>query len=321
MLNRKAIMDTLVEGCEQGTFVLRLTRPDRSVRSFWRERPDETAQKDQSLELVLPDAAEITNLPHNLLVPDRLPGLWQAPTLKHAALAAYFSGGKVVMIKRESYEEPVTIPKAGAPVITEAVAKAVETGLLWLKSGPASILSEPIPAGVLTADAVLQAPPAPIPAIDILPAALPAAWSGEVTTATAILTALSQKAAVNLPWITVRAAVEGALSARFLELAPGSDTWPSDLGGANSVKLQVPSNKPPPPPPPPPKPGVLVAEAELSPSELQNLAEQIGALTKAAAGQETKYRLRIEFGGAKRPGDTQVTKVNGIPRKSPTTWS
>lgn len=312
MLNRKAIMDTLVEGCQQGTFVLRITRPDRSVRTFWRERPDDTSQKDPSLELVLPDAAEITCLPHNLLVPDRLPALWRGPKLKNAELAAYFAGGKVVMVKREGYEESVTIPKAGEPVLTEAVAKAVETGMLWLTSGPASILAEPIPAGLLNADAVLQSLPAPIPAIEILPAALPAAWAGEVTTATAILTALSQKAAVNLPWITVRAAIEGALSARFLELAPGSGTWPCELSGANALKLQVPSGKPPPPPPPPPKPGVVVAEAELSPSELQNLAEQVGALTKAAAGQTIRHKLRIEFGGAKRPPDPQIKKVNTI---------
>ena len=31
MLNRKAILDTLVAGCEAGMFVLQLTRPDRSV--------------------------------------------------------------------------------------------------------------------------------------------------------------------------------------------------------------------------------------------------------------------------------------------------
>lgn len=312
MLNRKAIMDTLVEGSEQGTFVLRISRPDRSVRTFWRERPDETAQKDPSLELVLPEAAEITVLPPHLLVLPRLPNLWQGPTLKNADLAKYFAGGHVVKVQREGYEEPVTIPKAAAPVLTEAIAKAVEAGTIWLTSGPASILAEPIPAGLLNADTVLQSPPAAIPAIEILPAALPAAWAGEVTTATAILTALSQKATVNLPWITVRTAIEGALSARFLELATGSGTWPCDLSGANALKLQVPSNKTPPPPPPPPKPGVLVAEADLSPSELQNLAEQVGALTKAAAGQETKYRLRIEFGGTKRPADAQVAKLNTV---------
>jgi hypothetical protein len=312
MLNRKAIMDTLVEGCDQGTFVLRLTRPDRSVRTFWRERPDDSAQKDASLELVLPDGAELTSLPYQVLVPNRLPGFWQDRKLKVAELTEYFAGGKVVMVKREGYEEPVIIPKAGEPVLNEAVTKAVEAGILWLTSGPASILSESIPAGVLNADAVLQLPPAPVPAIEILPDALPAAWAGEVTTAMAVLTALSQKAGVNLPWITIRTAIDGALSARFLELAPDCGTWPCDLSGANAVKLQVPRKTPLLPPPPVPRAGVIVAEAELTPNEIQNLAEQVGALTKAAAGQEIKYRLRVEFGGAKRPADDHIKKVKGI---------
>jgi hypothetical protein len=58
MLHNKAILDTLIGGCQQGMFVLRLTRPDRSVKTFWRARPDETAAKDPGLEVVLPEAAE-----------------------------------------------------------------------------------------------------------------------------------------------------------------------------------------------------------------------------------------------------------------------
>lgn len=46
MLNRGAILDTLVRGCEEGAFVLRLTRPDKSVKTYWREAPDEAALKD-----------------------------------------------------------------------------------------------------------------------------------------------------------------------------------------------------------------------------------------------------------------------------------
>ena len=36
MLRNKAILDTLIAGCQQGMFALRLTRPDRSVQTFWR---------------------------------------------------------------------------------------------------------------------------------------------------------------------------------------------------------------------------------------------------------------------------------------------
>src|ERR671924_676360 len=49
MLNRKAILDTLVGGCMEGMFVLRLTRADRSIKTFWRDMPDDTALRDSSI--------------------------------------------------------------------------------------------------------------------------------------------------------------------------------------------------------------------------------------------------------------------------------
>ena len=51
----------------------------------------------------------------------------------------------------------------------------------WLLSGPASILGEPIPAGVLTLAAKLSVPPAIIPAAEILPENLPTAWQDDET--------------------------------------------------------------------------------------------------------------------------------------------
>ncbi|MFW6106624.1 MAG: DUF499 domain-containing protein, partial [bacterium] len=46
MLKTEAILDTLVGGCVQGSFVLKLTRPDGSFRTWWRSRPDENALAD-----------------------------------------------------------------------------------------------------------------------------------------------------------------------------------------------------------------------------------------------------------------------------------
>ena len=67
MLNRKAILDTLVGGCVRGTFVLRLSVRTRPSRTWW-SRPDENAFNDSSLELVLPQAAML-----DLSRPDSLP--------------------------------------------------------------------------------------------------------------------------------------------------------------------------------------------------------------------------------------------------------
>jgi len=81
MLNRKAIHDTLIDGCLEGILVLRLMRPDKTFRTFWRQRPDEVALKEPALEVVLPENATLSELPSSLLVPNVLPGLWDQPKI------------------------------------------------------------------------------------------------------------------------------------------------------------------------------------------------------------------------------------------------
>jgi hypothetical protein len=231
----------------------------------------------------------------------------------------YFSGGRVVKVQKQGYEEPLAIPKAERSVVADAVVEAVKDGQLWLTSGPASIWAEEIPAGLLTDDAALQAPPPVISSIEVLPPSLPDAWQGETTTALAISTSLSQKAGLTIPWRRVRDAIDGAYRARYLETTLDSNAWPCEYPGAQSVKLRVPSKDatptpvvPPPAPVQPPKPGVRVAEADLRPNEIQDLADVIGELTAAAAGTELKFYLRIEIGGAMPASDDVVKKVNAV---------
>jgi hypothetical protein len=59
------------------------------------------ALKDPSLEVVLPDAAELSELPDALLQPQALPGLWSEDSLTVQALRAYFAGGHVVQVPRQ----------------------------------------------------------------------------------------------------------------------------------------------------------------------------------------------------------------------------
>lgn len=311
MLQAQAILDTLVNGCREGMFVLRVTRPDRSCRTFWRSRPDDSALKDTGLEVVLPEAAELSEVPPGLLVPATLPGLWAGDSVTVADVIAYFAGGHTVSVPREGYAETIVVPKAKRSVVEVALAEAVKQGTLWLTNGPASILAEEIPAGLLTDDARLQAPPAPIAATDLLPEALPQAWAGGVTTGIALSAALSAKAGPNLPWATVLRAIDGALRASLLERTADSGAWPCDLAGASALKLRlVKVGPPPPPPPPPPKPGVLVAEAELRPNEIQDLADAIGGMVGAAVGHELKFRLRVELGGPAAPPSEVVDRIN-----------
>jgi hypothetical protein len=60
-----------------------------------------------------------------------------------------------------------------------------------------------------------------------------------------------------------------------------------------------------------PPPGVLVASASLKPDQIQDLAEQIGAIGTAAVGYDLKIELRLQVGKeGKRSPDTGVTKSN-----------
>jgi len=50
MLRRKEILDTLLQGGRDGIFVLRVTNPDRTARTFWRQEPDDAALKGPKAE-------------------------------------------------------------------------------------------------------------------------------------------------------------------------------------------------------------------------------------------------------------------------------
>lgn len=320
MLKADAIVETLVGACEQGAFVLRLTRPDGSFRTWWRSRPDETALKDPALELVLPEAAELAEVTPSILSPGKLPELWAGAEITAQAVIDYFGGGKVVQVDRGGYKEPAHIPKASQEVAEKTIAAAVEGGSIWLTSGPASILGEPIPAGVLSPAAVLSAPPAIIPAAELLPENLSSAWQNDETNGLAVATALSQKNGKTLPWKTVREVLHGAMQARFVELADGSGAWPCDFSGAKLVRLKVAS-------------GVrdtsgggldagtsglkhkLVAVAPFEPAEIQDLADAIPKLLelKAKSKVPIHFQVRIELGdGTEFPPAPLAAELNAV---------
>jgi hypothetical protein len=70
----------------------------------------------------------------------------------------------------------------------------------------------------------------------------------------------------------------------------------------------------PPPESPKPSPGIVTAEADMRPNEIQNLADHIGELTRLAttAGVDLRFHLRVELGdGREIPADvrTRVSKL------------
>ncbi|MBF0565077.1 MAG: ATP-binding protein [Nitrospirae bacterium] len=330
MLKTKAILDTLAEGCARGTFVLRIVRPDGTSRTWWMSRPDDNALSDSAMELVLPNAAELSELSAELLAPGKLPGLWPGDditagheitvrnesTVRHEItvrqLEEYFSGSTIVQIDKGGYREPLTIPKISSPVLEKTIDKAVEDAVLWLISGPASILGEHIPAGVLNASAKLLAPPEAVGAPEILPENLPAAWKEGACSGLSVATALSMKAGETLPWKTVKDVIDGALQARFLEIEPGSWTWPCDFSSARYAKFRVPEKFE--GPTPPLKANVLVAKSELEAAQIQELGDIMSDLLniKTKSKIPLKFLVRIEIGDGKTVPPDVIKEINNL---------
>jgi hypothetical protein len=210
----------------------------------------------------------------------------------------------------------MSIPKIGAEALEKSVAAAVESGVLWMRSGPASTLGEPIPAGVLTANAKLCVPPAPIAAAEVLPENLPGAWKDKEASGLSVATALSVKAGKTLPWKTVRDVINGAIQARFLELADGSGAWPCEFPAAQAAKFRVTKAATDGSPGAGaggvgvPAPKVLVAGAELEPSEIQELGDVVPKLLKLKAKINTpiRFHIRIELGDGKTMPSAEAAK-------------
>ena len=317
MLNRQAIVDTVVRGCEDGYFVARLRRPDGSVRTWWRQPIDHALIDEPLLELVLPEKAELSSVPASLLRQGAIDDLWTTPVVTVATVRKLFDGTHTMTVSRGGYDEPVPVPRASTSVVDEAIAAAVRAGDLWLTAPPASLLGEEVPPGLLSDAAELQAPPDPIPSIGLLPDALPTAWKDGRTTALSLVSALSHKAGRNLPWTTVRAALDGAFRVRVLERVEGGSPWPSDYTGAGAVTIRLPSegkgaanteiSSQTTPVPPDTR---VSPEVVLKANQLQDLADVVPDLLRITAGQELTFSLKVAVKGEHRPKDDLVKAVN-----------
>jgi len=249
MLRRKELLDTVANGAMQGRFLLRLKRPDGSLRTWWRERPEESVLSEANLEAVQLSNGALESLAPALLRPGTLPGLDFIVGVKVADLLAYFSGGHTLTVKQSvdgvEYDETVAVPKCDEAKVLEAATSAVKTGLLWVTNGPMSFCGEEPAAGAIAKTAVLRSPPAPIALTALTPEELPDGWSGGTATALSLQTAISSKVApsgVTLPWSVVFRAINDALNSRFLEVVPGGPvSWPCEAQSAAAVEFRLPA--------------------------------------------------------------------------------
>ena len=314
MLRHKEILDTIIQGIEAGIWVARTVRPDKTGKTYWRTRVDDTVLNDTSLEVWLPQSAKLSDLNPALLAYRALPDLWPADEIGVQAVHDYFAGGRAVQVPMEEYEDTFFIPACEPSQVDEAISQAVAGGLIWMMNGPASMLGEPIPAGILTPSAVLRPPPEPIAVSELMAEEIPDAWKDGKANALAILTSLSNRRGVNLPWSTVRTAIGEGIRAQWLELAEGSALVDADRSGAQSVLLQTPATGPVRVVDPPTgyQGGMLAAEATLEGHGIQGLAELVPQILKAAVGDPIVFKVRIEFGGETAPDQAKVDKINAL---------
>ena len=310
MLRHKEILDTVVHGVREGIWVATLTRPDRTTKTFWRTGIEDQILSNPALEVFLPESATLSDIDPDLLGPQRLPGLWSTDEITVRDVTDYFAGGHSVTVPKEGYDDTVIIPKCQPVLVEQAIAEAVQRGVIWLINGPASILSESVPDGVLGPSATLHSPPGYVTVQALTAESIPDAWKDGKTNALAIITALSAQRGKTLPWPTVQSAIDSGIRARWIELSPDSSPWPCDLAGARHVVIQA------------PKPrqiaegqkrlGTLTAEATLEAHGIQDLADQIPGITGAAVGNELKFSIRIEFGGDDVPDPAVVEAINSL---------
>lgn len=302
------IRDTVAQGILNGTWVARLTRPDQTIKTYWRTEVDDRVLGDTDLELVLPEAATLSELPSSLLKHQELPDLWPSEGITVQDLYNYFGGQHAITVPMEGYDDTIFISGCESSLVNEAVSDAVAQGILWMVSGPTSVLNEPVPAGTLNSAAQLRPPPERVEVQDLTKDHIPEAWVDGKANGLAIMTNLSTKRGVVLPWHTVQAGIDAGIRAGWLELAEESGEWPCDKLGAQYVVLQAPQT----PQPPPVPPGILTAEATLEANAIQDLAEQLPELLTATIGSELKFTVRIEVGGETSPESELVERVNSL---------
>ena len=312
MLRQKDIRDTVAQGIANGIWVARLLRPDRTAKTFWRTIVDEEIMRDPALEVFLPESVSLSDVDPSLLECNKLPGLWIADEITVQDIVGYFANGHRVTVHKDGYDDIVSIPQCEEKLVEKAIEDAVKNRLLWLTNGQASIFGETIPPGILGSNAKLQAPPTAIAPQQLVAVAIPEAWQDDQANVSVVSDALSRQFGKPLPWLILREAVDAGLQGRWFELSPDSGPWPCDYSGARNVVIKTPGKESLPPPPPPPPRGALTAEATLEANGIQDLADQVHEIVRAAVGNNLRFNVRIELGGETTPPADVVNEINAL---------
>ena len=229
LLNRQVFIDTLRRGVTEGQIVLRIVRPDGSQNTYWREisLTDEDF-REKALEIVPIEHAELHDLSAELLVPGRLPGLWQGDNIPI-----------VVGTIREFFDGDGVPKLASDHVLLETIQSAIQSGLLMARWENKAYLKEAIPDAEITDELELLAPLEAIGGSELSHKVLPDAWDNETSSVGKIIHALTVLKGSPIPWLLVVDAVNDARDKRLFEFVEGSLPWPCAADEADKVGLKV----------------------------------------------------------------------------------
>lgn len=303
LLEVKNIIETVAQGCEDGVFALKLTRPDGSCRTWWKDRPDYTALNDPEMEIWLPEHIELVELKPELLLKDALPGLWpdeEDACITLEAVKNFFDGNHTITVQMKDYPETFAVPKATEEAIRESVKTAVRNGKLWLYKQPISILREEPEEYMLDDATQFYVPPKPISPMEILPTSLEGYWKDNQIAIPTLENAMSQKYAGRiLPWATIKEVITSAIN-NSLICIDGDHSWPCEKINSSNIKLVYNSGQP----------NGLKEETKgcfknasdgkdtnfellLTLTELQDLGDEVASLKKIEIDFKTKIKVKV----------------------------
>lgn len=229
LLNRQVFVDTLRRGVTEGQIVLRIVRPDGSQNTYWREisLTDEDS-REKALEIVPIEHAELHDLSAELLVPGKLPELWQGDgvPITIGAIREFFDGDEVPKLASDN-------------VLSEAIQSAVQNGLLMARHKDKAYLKEAIPDAEITDELELLTPLEPISGSEIGHTALPDAWENETSSIGKLMNVLATHKGTPIPWLLIRDAITDGVSKNLFEFVSKEVKWPCTAEEADTVGLEV----------------------------------------------------------------------------------
>ena len=321
MLSAQTVHNTIADAVDRGLLAVRCPRPDGSEQWFWRTKIN-IVDWQKTAEAWLPQKATVKPVSPQAVLPESLPGLWPDGDLgvELATICGWFDGTKQFEeITQPGYPvESRPVPKAAVVDVHTAVAQAVKAGDLWLVFGNDSVCGEE-PSEVQLDDAAkLFRKPAPLNAIDLLPGALPDAWSNDAepkTTVSKLYTALKKLKGRPWPANVFMNTLKDALGHGVI--------WRTDKGVLVSlaqdgaVELVLKSSSPV-PSPTPPGGRITSKRVYLSPADLQNLSDEAAGLAKALAGCDVQFEVAVSI---KEKPDANLTGANKVLEKVKPGWS